>query len=349
MQEITFRKPSDLHVHFRDGPMLAAVVPYTARDFRHALVMPNLVPPVTTTAMAAAYRERIMAAVPEGLDFTPLMTCYLTDDTDAGDLVAGFRDGVTVGAKLYPAHATTNSQHGVTNIRNIRDVLVAMADAGMPLLTHGERVRPDIDVFDREKFFIDEILVPTLEEIPTLRVVMEHITTADGALAARSFGDRVAATITPQHLLFNRNALFEGGLRPHLYCLPVLKREEHRLALRQAATSGLPNYLLGTDTAPHLRRDKEADCGCAGVFSAPVALEAYLQVFEEENALDRFERFATLNGAAFYRLEVPQETVTYVRRERYVAEQIEVGDQSVIPLHAGKSVGWSKLGAGAEH
>ena len=342
MTSLTIRRPSDLHVHFRDGEVLRHVVPFTARAFARAIVMPNLTPPVTSAAMASAYRERIMAAVPAGVDFTPMMTCYLTDHTDASDLVAGHRDGVFAAAKLYPAHATTNSSHGVSAIGKVHDVLGAMEEAGIPLLVHGELTRPEIDIFDREKGFIEEILVPTLERFPRLRVVMEHITTADGAKAAISFGDRVAATITPQHLLFNRNALFQGGLRPHMYCLPILKRETHRLALRKAATSGLPNYFLGTDTAPHLRHLKEADCGCAGVFSAPVAIEAYLRVFDEEGALDRFEAFATLNGAAFYGYEAPSETVTYIRSPRMVEASIPVGEAgALVPLFGGETVAWS--------
>ena len=343
MQTITIRRPNDLHVHFRDGAMLRQVVPFTARAFGKAIVMPNLTPPVTTAAMAAAYRSRILAAVPEGVDFTPLMTCYLTDDTDPADLVAGHGDGVFTAAKLYPAHATTNSSHGVSSIRKIDGVLAAMEEHGIPLLAHGELTRAEIDVFDREKGFIDEVLVPTLERFPRLRAVLEHITTEEGAAVAASFGSRLCATITPQHLLFNRNALFQGGLRPHMYCLPVLKREKHRLALRKAATGGSPNYFLGSDTAPHLRHMKEMDCGCAGVFSAPVAVEAYLQVFDEEGALDRFEAFASLNGAAFYGFEPASETVTYVRRPRDVAETIEVEDEgTVVPLFAGSTVAWSR-------
>lgn len=345
MQTITFRRPNDLHVHFRDGAMLRQVVPYTARAFGKAIVMPNLTPPVTTAAMAADYRVRILAAVPNGVDFTPLMTCYLTDHTDPSDLMAGHRDGVFTAAKLYPAHATTNSSHGVSSIDRIGPVLAAMEEHDIPLLTHGELTRADVDIFDREKGFIDEVLLPTLETFPRLRVVLEHITTEDGAEVAAAFGPRLGATITPQHLLFNRNALFQGGLRPHMYCLPILKREQHRLALRKAATSGKPNYFLGTDTAPHLRHLKEADCGCAGVFSAPVAVEAYLQVFDEEGTLDTFEAFASLNGAAFYGLEPAAETVTYARRDRSVEDGIEVGeDGTVVPLFGGSTVAWTRQG-----
>lgn len=341
MQTLTFRRPSDLHVHFRDGEMLKAVVPHTARAFRRAIVMPNLTPPVTTAAMAAAYRGRILAAVPDGVDFTPMMTCYLTDATDPADLVAGHRDGVFSAAKLYPAHATTNSAHGVTSVDRIGPVLAAMEEHGIPLLAHGELTRAEIDIFDREKGFIDEVLVPTLERFPRLRVVMEHVTTAEGAEAAAGFGARVAATITPQHLLYNRNALFSGGLRPHMYCLPVLKRERHRQALRKAATSGLPNYFLGTDTAPHARHLKEADCGCAGVFSAPVAVAAYLKVFEEDGALDRFEAFASLNGAAFYGFAPSEQRVTYARTPTDVPASLPVGAHELVPLFAGGTADWT--------
>ena len=322
--------------------MLRAVVPYTARAFTRAIVMPNLTPPITTAAMADAYRQRILAAVPKGVDFTPMMTCYLTDSTDPADLLAGHRDGIFAAAKLYPAHATTNSSHGVTAVGKIDHVLAAMAEAGIPLLVHGELTRPEIDIFDREKGFIEEVLEPALERHPRLRVVMEHITTKDGARVAAAHGSRVAATITPQHLLYNRNALFQGGLRPHMYCLPILKREEHRLALRKAAVSGLPNYFLGTDTAPHLRHLKEADCGCAGVFSAPVAIEAYLRVFDEENALDRFEAFASLNGAAFYGFVPSGDTVTYVRESREVERSVPVDESdTLVPLFAGETISWS--------
>lgn len=347
MRTITLRRPNDLHVHFRDGAVLKHVVPFTARAFGNAIVMPNLTPPVTTAAMASAYRKRILAAVPEGVAFTPLMTCYLTDATDPADLVAGHRDGIFTAAKLYPAHATTNSSHGVTSIDRIANVLAAMEEHGIPLLTHGELTRSDVDIFDRERGFIDEVLLPTLERFARLRVVLEHITTEEGAQAAIAFGPRVGATITPQHLLYNRNALFQGGLRPHLYCLPILKREKHRLALRKAATGGSPNYFLGTDTAPHLRHLKEADCGCAGVFSAPVAIEAYLQVFEEEDALDRFEAFASLNGAAFYGFQPATETVTYARKARDVEAAVPIGDAgTLVPLFGGSSVAWSELQPG---
>jgi dihydroorotase len=343
MRSLTIRRPDDWHVHFRDGPVLRQVVPYTARAFARAIVMPNLTPPVTTRSMAAEYRERIRAAVPPDTDFQPLMTCYLTDDTDPADLVAGHRAGVFTAAKLYPAHATTNSQFGVTNIEAIYSVLEVMADEGIPFLVHGEITRADVDVFDREKGFIDEVLVPLLERYPRLRVVMEHVTTQEGVELVRAQSGRMAGTITPQHLLYNRNSLFQGGLRPHLYCLPVLKRERHRVALRAAATSGERSFFLGTDTAPHLRHLKESACGCAGVFSAPIALEAYLRVFAEENALDRFEAFASLNGPAFYGLPLNEERVTYVNLPAQVAETVEVeGEGEIVCLLGGQAVDWSR-------
>jgi dihydroorotase len=283
--------------------------------------------------------------VPDGVRFEPLMTCYLTDHTDPSDLVAGHNAGIFAAAKLYPAHATTNSSHGVTSIAAIESVLEAMQEHGIPLLTHGEVTRAEVDIFDREKVFIDEVLIPTLHRYPKLRVVLEHITTKEGVQAAASFGPRVAATITPQHLLFNRNAIFEGGLRPHMYCLPVLKREAHRSALRKAATSGLPNYFLGTDSAPHLKHLKEADCGCAGVFSAPVAIEAYLKVFDEENALDKFEGFASIFGPRFYGREPSSTKVTYTKESRRVPELVPVANGDVLhPLFAGQETAWSQTG-----
>jgi dihydroorotase len=341
LTSLTIRKPDDWHVHLRDGEVLKSVVNFTAACLGRAIVMPNLVPPVTTAKQAADYRRRILAAV-DGHDFTPLMTCYLTDDTDAADLIAGFKDGVFTAVKLYPAHATTNSAAGVTDIDKVRGVLEAMAENGMPLLVHGELPRPEIDVFDRERAFIDAILLPLLTRVPNLRIVMEHITTSHGVDVVRAHPSRLGATITPQHLLFNRNALFNGGLRPHLYCLPVLKREEHRLALRKAATGGEPGFFLGTDSAPHLRHLKEAACGCAGVFGAPAALAAYLKVFEEEGALDRFEAFASLNGPAFYGLPPNEARITLRKNAAFVCDAVPVdkaGD--IYPLFGGEQVDWS--------
>jgi dihydroorotase len=341
MDTITIRRPDDWHVHLRDDAVLKEVVPYTARMFGRAIVMPNLVPPVTTAAMASAYRDRIMAAVPAGVKFTPLMTCYLSDDTDAADLVRGHREGIFTAAKLYPAHATTNSHFGVTSVERVYPVLEAMAEAGIPLLIHGELTRHDVDIFDREKGFIDEVLVPLLARIPRLRIVLEHITTKEGADVVRANASRMGATITPQHLLYNRNALFQGGLRPHMYCLPVLKRETHQIALREAATSGERMFFLGTDSAPHLRHLKEAACGCAGVFSAPVAMQAYLRVFTEENALDRIEAFASLNGPAFYGLPPNEERVTYRRQAPFSPPAVRVGTEGeIVSLFDGEPVEW---------
>jgi dihydroorotase len=339
-QTLTIRRPDDWHVHLRDGAMLAGVAQYTARQFARAIVMPNLSPPVTTTAMAAAYRERILAALPPGSDFTPLMTCYLTDASDPADLRRGFAEGVYTAAKLYPAHATTNSAHGVTDIVNIRAALEAMQDIGMPLLVHGEVTAPEIDVFDREAVFIDRVLVPLVGEMPALKVVFEHITTRQAVAFVDAAGPNVGATITPQHLHLNRNALFAGGLRPHAYCLPVVKREEHRLALRRAATSGSAKYFLGTDTAPHARTAKEADCGCAGIFNAPHALESYAAVFEEEGALDKLEAFASENGPRFYGLPLNEGTVTIDRGGELVPDAIEAGGTTLVPFHAGERLGW---------
>ena len=341
---ITIRRPDDWHLHFRDGATMQAVVPHTARQFARAIVMPNLSPPVTTTAMAAAYRERIVAAVPEGVDFTPLMTAYLTDDTDPDDLARGFESGVLTAAKLYPAGATTNSASGVTDVRRIEGVLERMADIGMPLCVHGEVTSAEIDIFDREAVFIERVLQPLVERLPDLRVIFEHITTRQAVDFVDQSSDNVAATITPQHLHINRNAILVGGIRPHMYCLPVAKREEHRLALRKAATSGSAKYFLGTDSAPHHRHAKESDCGCAGIFNAPFALESYLAVFDEENALDRFEGFASLNGPRFYRLPVNEETITLERSETRVPGEVEGGGEPVVPFHAGETLGWRLVG-----
>ena len=341
---ITIHRPDDWHLHFRDGETMQAVVPHTARQFARAIVMPNLSPPVTTTAMAAAYRERIVAAVPEGVDFTPLMTAYLTDDTDPVDLARGFESGVLTAAKLYPAGATTNSASGVTDVRKIDRVLDRMAQIGMPLCVHGEVTSADIDIFDREAVFIERVLQPLTERLPELRVIFEHITTRQAVDFVNRGGDNVAATITPQHLHINRNAILVGGIRPHMYCLPVAKREEHRLALRKAATSGSAKYFLGTDSAPHHRHAKESDCGCAGIFNAPFALESYLAVFDEENALDRFEAFASLNGPRFYSLPVNDGTITLERAETSVPGEVDGGAEPVVPFHAGETLGWRLVG-----
>ena len=339
-QTLTIRRPDDWHVHLRDGEMLTAVVPYTARQFARAIVMPNLTPPVTSAAAASAYRGRIVAAA--GPDFTPLMTAYLTDDTDPAALVDGFADGAWVAAKLYPAHATTNSAHGVTSVDRIRPVLAAMERAGMVLCVHGEVTDPAIDIFDREAVFLDRVLVPLLRDFPALKVVLEHITTAEAAAFVAEGPATLAATITPQHLHLNRNALFAGGLRPHAYCLPVVKREKHRLAVRAAAVSGSPKFFLGTDSAPHAVDAKESGCGCAGIFNAPFALESYAQVFDEEGALDRLEGFASEHGARFYGLPLNDGTVTLVRDGEDVPDLVA----GLVPFHAGDRLAW-RLADGA--
>lgn len=340
MTRLTIRRPDDWHLHLRDGETLRAVLPYTARQFGRAIVMPNLSPPVTTTALAVAYRERILAALPEGLSFTPLMTLYLTDHTDAADLAAGFADDVLTAAKLYPAGATTNSAQGVTDIARIMPVLERMAAIGMALCVHGEVTSAEIDIFDREAVFIDRVLEPLTQALPELRIVFEHITTRQAAEFVESAGENVGATIAPQHLHINRNAMLAGGIRPHMYCLPVAKREEHRLALRKAATSGSLKYFLGTDSAPHPRNAKESACGCAGIFNAPFALESYVAVFEEEGALDRFEAFASLNGPAFYRLPPNDGTVTLVKERVEVPAEVEGGGAPIVPFHAGDTLNW---------
>ena len=343
-ERLTIRRPDDWHVHLRDGEMLAAVSQYTARQFARAIVMPNLTPPVTTIAAAEAYRERILAALPAGTDFTPLMTSYLTDAADADEIARGYADGVWAACKLYPAHATTNSAHGVTDIRALSSVLETLQRIGMPLLIHGEVTDREIDIFDREAIFVERTLAPLVRDYPALKIVLEHITTAEAAAFVSDAGANIAATITPQHLHLNRNAMFDGGLLPHAYCLPVIKRERHRLAVRAAAVSGSPSFFLGTDSAPHGRARKEASCGCAGIFNAPYALESYLAVFDEENALDRFEGFASEHGARFYGLPLNEGTITLERREEAVPELIGAGDTAVVPFHAGQTLGWRFIG-----
>lgn len=338
--QLVIRRPDDWHVHLRDGPMLADVLDFTARQFARAIVMPNLDPPITTMAEAVAYRVRIQSQVRPGRQFTPLMTAYLTDGTDARDLGAGFEQGVFTAAKLYPAHATTNSAKGVTQVRSIYGVLETMQRIGMPLLIHGEVTSPEVDVFDREAVFVERILAPVVRDFPGLKIVSEHITTEEAAAFVLGSSDLVAATITPHHLQCNRNAMFQGGLRPHLYCLPVLKREKHRLALRRAATSGSRKFFLGTDSAPHVVGAKESACGCAGVFNAPVALEAYATVFDEENALDKFEAFASENGARFHSLPLNDGQVTLTRAPTAVPDRIQSEATAVIPFHAGTTLAW---------
>ena len=337
---ITIRRPDDWHVHLRDGEMLRAVAGHTARQFARAIVMPNLTPPVTTVAAARAYRDRIMDALPEGAEFTPLMVCYLTDGADAAEIARGYEEGVFAAAKLYPAHATTNSAHGVTDIRKMTDVLDTMQRIGMPLLIHGEVTDKHIDIFDREAVFIEQVLTPLVADYPALKIVLEHITTAEAAQFVLDAGPHVGATVTPQHLVINRNAMFDGGIRPHAYCLPVAKREHHRLAVRRAVTSGSAKFFLGTDSAPHGVARKEAACGCAGIFNAPFALESYLQVFEEDGVIDRFEAFASENGPRFYGLPLNEGTVTLEKTGVAVPALIGEGENALVPFHAGETLAW---------
>ncbi len=314
-QSLTLRRPDDWHLHLRDGAMLHGVLPETARHFGRAIVMPNLVPPVVTGAQAAAYRDRIRAALPEGAAFEPLMTLYLTEETDPADVRAAAESGLVKAVKLYPAGATTNSQSGVRDFDRVRGVLEAMAEIGLPLCTHGEVTTAEVDIFDREAVFIDTVLDPIRRATPGLRVVMEHITTAEGVAYARAGGPDLAATITTHHLIINRNHILVGGIKPHYYCLPVAKREHHRLALREAATSGAPCFFLGTDSAPHVDALKEHACGCAGCFTATNTMSCLAHVFEEEGALDRLEAFASLNGPAFYRLPPNDTRIRLVRHD----------------------------------
>ncbi|ARU93619.1 dihydroorotase [Tatumella citrea] len=340
-EKITLRRPDDWHIHLRDDEMLNTVLPYTSEVFGRAIVMPNLVPPVTSVAAAKAYRERILAALPAEHRFEPLMTCYLTDSLDPDEIETGFRDKVFTAAKLYPAHATTNSSHGVTSIQHIAGVLDRMQSLGMPLLIHGEVTDSHVDIFDREARFIEQVLIPLRNQFPELRVVMEHITTKDAAEYVSAGDQNLGATITPQHLMFNRNHMLSGGIRPHLYCLPILKRNIHQEALRAVVASGHPRFFLGTDTAPHLRHRKEASCGCAGVFNAPSALPAYATVFEELGALQHLEAFCSLNGPQFYGLPVSTETVTLQRQPWTVPETVTAGDDVLIPFLAGETLNWS--------
>ena len=337
---LTIRRPDDWHVHLRDGEMLQAVAGFTARQFARAIVMPNLTPPVTTVAQAEAYRGRILAAVPQDIAFTPLMTCYLTDASDPAEIERGFAFGTFTACKLYPAHATTNSAHGVTDIFKLGPVLETMQRIGMPLLIHGEVTDREIDIFDREAVFIETILTPLARDYPGLKIVLEHITTAEAVDFVLANGPQLGATITPQHLIINRNAIFDGGIRPHAYCLPVAKREHHRLAVRKAAVSGSPQFFLGTDSAPHAIGRKETSCGCAGIFNAPYALESYAQVFDEEGALDRLEAFASENGPRFYGLPLNETRVTLERADVPVPDRIGDGPLTVVPFHAGERIGW---------
>lgn len=347
MSALVMRRPDDWHVHLRDGAMLAGVAGFTARQFARAIVMPNLDPPITTVAAAEAYRLRIMAALAPKVSFTPLMTCYLTDDIDTAEIERGFATGVFTACKLYPANATTNSSRGVTNIQNIRAALETMQRIGMPLLVHGEVTEKSVDIFDREAVFIDRILSKLIRDFPAIKVVLEHITTEEAVAFVAQGPATLAATITAHHLDFSRNAMFDGGIRPHYYCLPVAKREHHRLALRKAAISGSPKFFLGTDSAPHAVGAKEAACGCAGIFSAPHALESYAKVFEEEGALDRFEAFASEHGPRFYGLPLNEERIVLERATQTVPGRISAGGTEIVPFHAGASLGWRFAGLAA--
>jgi dihydroorotase len=340
-EKLTIRRPDDWHLHLRDGAALNSVLPFTAQQFGRAIVMPNLTPPITTAEAANAYRDRILAALPTGAAFTPLMTAYLTNGTNADDLIEGYRSGAYIAAKLYPAHATTNSSAGVTDIRNIDAVLARMADVGMPLLVHGEVTAPSVDIFDREAVFIDTILEPLVKRLPALRIVFEHATTERAVEFVRQAESNIGATITPHHLMLNRNAMFQGGIRPHHYCLPIVKREKHRLALVEAATSGDPHFFLGTDSAPHSVAAKENACGCAGIFNAPTAIELYAEIFDAAGALDKLEAFASLNGPRFYGLPVNEQSITLERSPMIVPDAVTLPDGGEIyPFRAGETLAW---------
>jgi dihydroorotase len=341
---LTLTRPDDWHLHLRDGAALASVLPDTARQFARAIVMPNLKPPVTTTALAAAYRERILAARPQGSDFTPLMTLYLTDNTSAEEIRRAAEAGFVHAVKLYPAGATTNSDAGVSDLARCHPALEAMQRLGMPLCVHGEVTDRQIDVFDRERVFIDTQLIPLRRSFPALRVVFEHITTKDAADYVREAEGEIAATITAHHLLYNRNAIFQGGVRPHWYCLPVLKRECHREALMAAAISGNPRYFLGTDSAPHAKQDKESDCGCAGCYTALHAMELYATAFDRAGALDRLEGFASHFGADFYRLPRNTGMITLKREELRIPASLPFANRELVPLAAGETLEWQFVG-----
>jgi dihydroorotase len=341
---LTITRPDDWHVHLRDGAAMASVVGATARQFARAIVMPNLKPPVVDVAMARAYRERILAALPKDARFEPLMTLYLTDDTRAEEIARAKASGIVKAVKYYPAGATTNSASGVTDIRKCDAALGAMQEAGMPLLVHGEVTDPAVDLFDREAVFLDRVLAPLLSRFPKLKVVVEHITTREAAAFVERAPANIGATVTAHHLLLNRNALFAGGFRPHHYCLPVIKREEHRQALVRAATSGNPKFFLGTDTAPHARGAKECECGAAGIYTAHAALELYAEAFEAAGALDKLEAFASFFGADFYGLPRNSGSVTLEKAEWQVPREYPFGDTAVVPLRAGEKLGWRVAG-----
>ncbi len=341
MLQLTLPRPDDWHLHLRDGATMGAVLPHTVQRFARAIVMPNLNPPITTTAQALAYRERIVAAIPDGGRFTPLMTLYLTENTPAEEIVRASESDHILGVKLYPAGATTHSDAGVRNLSRVLPVLEKMAELGMPLLVHGEVTDPGVDIFDREQRFIEQVLTPLLERLPELKVVLEHITTREAVEFVSTAGENLAATITAHHLLLNRNALFSGGIRPHHFCLPVLKREIHREALLAAAISGSPRFFLGTDSAPHPRHTKESSCGCAGIYTAHAAIELYAEAFEQAGALERLEGFACHFGADFYGLPRNEETITLVKESWAVPQHYPLGSgTTLVPLRAGGRIGW---------
>ncbi|MFG6100138.1 dihydroorotase [Leptothoe sp. ISB3NOV94-8A] len=339
MQKLTITRPDDWHLHVRDGVMLKAVLPHTVRQFSRAIIMPNLKPPVRSVADAAAYRDRIIAAIPAGKQFEPLMTLYLTDNTDPKEIIAAKASQFVKAVKYYPAGATTNSDFGVTDIRKCDRVFAAMQQVDMPLLLHGEVTDKGVDVFDREKIFIEQQLLPLKQRFPNLRIVLEHITTSDAVQFVLAH-NHVAATITPQHLLFNRNALFQGGIRPHFYCLPILKHEQHRRAILQAATSGNPKFFLGTDSAPHDRNNKETSCGCAGCYSALHAMELYAEAFESVDALDKLEAFASFHGPDFYQLPRNTQQITLVKTTWRIPDQVPLTESELVPLRAGEEMTW---------
>lgn len=338
---LVIRRPDDWHVHLRDGQMLADVVNFTARQFGRAIIMPNLTPPVTTVQMGKDYRDRILAAVDKSLNFQPLMVGYLTDNMNPDIVSEGKDQGIFTAFKLYPANATTNSSAGVTDIKKIYPVLERMAQCQIPLLVHGEVTHSDVDIFDREARFIEDVLGKVVQDFPNLKIVFEHITTKEAVEFVLSTGSNIAATITPHHLEINRNAIFQGGIRPHNYCLPIAKREVHRLALRKAATSGSDKFFLGTDTAPHAIEAKESACGCAGIFNAPHAIESYAKTFDEENSLDKLEGFASEYGPRFYGLPLNEDKIILERKETQVPDSLSLADTDIIPFHAGKTLQWT--------
>ncbi len=337
--QLTITQPDDWHLHLRDGQALTSVAPFTAKQFARAIIMPNLNPPVTTVVMAVEYLDRILAAV-EGYDFEPLMTLYLTDNTSPDEIIAARKSCFIKGLKLYPAGATTNSDAGVTDIRNCDAALEEMQKSGLPLLIHGEVTDPQVDVFDRESVFINKILQPLRQRYPELKIVFEHITTKEAADFVLQSGDNIGATITPQHLLFNRNALFQGGLQPHNYCLPVLKRDIHQQALLAVIRSGNNKFFLGTDSAPHAKHKKESACGCAGIFSAHAAIEIYTSIFEQQDALDKLEAFASFNGPDFYGLPRNSKTITLIKEEWQIPDEYPLGADKLVPFLAGQTINW---------